>query len=128
MMEYKGFTGSVEFSPGDRIFHGKINGITADLVTFEGVTVEELEADFRQAVDDYLSYCEKKGIEPQRPYSGRFVLRIPPELHGQVTAAGRRSRTSMNAWIVEAIRMRLQAEAPVARGGAVDELSEAAGG
>jgi predicted HicB family RNase H-like nuclease len=126
-MTYKGYTGSVDYSAPDRVFHGRLIGIT-DVITFEGASVEELENDFVAAVDDYLDSCAEDGVEPQRPYSGRFVLRLPPELHGQVTAAGRRSRTSMNAWIVEAIRMRLEAEAPVARSGAVDDLSEAAGG
>lgn len=126
-MTYKGYTGTVEYSAPDRVFHGRLLGIT-DVITFEGTTVDELEADFRAGVDSYLLGCAEDGVEPQRPYSGRFVLRLSPEIHRDASIAARRAHASMNAWIVEAIRMRLQAEAPVAHGGAVDEISEAAGG
>jgi predicted HicB family RNase H-like nuclease len=127
-MKYRGYAGSVEFDTGDRIFHGRVLGITADIISFEGTSVDELEADFHNAVDDYLALCAEDGVEPQRPYSGRFVLRLPPATHGEVTAAARLAKTSMNRWIVEAIRMRLDAE-NTRRGAEVEErLSDAAGG
>jgi predicted HicB family RNase H-like nuclease len=129
MMKYKGYTGSVEYDPGDRIFHGRIQGITADIVTFEGTSVDELEQDFKESVDDYLAGCTEDGIEPQRPYSGRFVLRLPPDIHGEVTAAARMAKTSMNSWIVETIKARLAREKPAAiRHDDEASLSEAAGG
>ena len=123
---YKGYTGTVAYDPGDRIFHGRVNGIT-DLISFEGTTVEELEADFQAGIDSYLQGCSDRGLEPQRPYSGRFVLRLEPSLHGRVTAAARRQKTSINKWIAAAIQMRLDAENATRRD--VDEqLSDAAGG
>lgn len=127
-MEFKGYTGSVEYSPADRVFHGRIIGIT-DIITFEGTSVEALEKDFRDAVDDYLDMCAEDGVEPQRPYSGRFVLRLPPSIHGQVTAAARMAKTSMNGWIVETIQARLEREkpAPIRHDDDVP-LSDAAGG
>jgi predicted HicB family RNase H-like nuclease len=127
-MKHKGYTGSVEFDPDGRVFHGRILGITADIITFQGTTVDELEQDFREAVDDYLDLCAQDGVEPQRPYSGRFVLRLEPSLHGRVTAAARRQKTSINKWIAAAVQMRLDAE-NATRGSDVDEqLSDAAGG
>lgn len=128
MMKHKGYTGSVEFDPDGRIFHGRILGITADIITFQGTTVDELERDFREAVDDYLDLCAEDGVEPQRPYSGRFVLRLEPSVHGRVTAAARMAKVSMNQWIAGAIRMRLDAE-NAGHGRHMDEpLSTAAGG
>ncbi len=53
-LEYKGYTGSVEFSEADGIFYGKVVGIRA-LVSYEGHTRQELTEDFHAAVDDYLS-------------------------------------------------------------------------
>lgn len=127
-MKYGGYAGSVEFDAAGRIFHGRLLGTTADIVTFQGTTVDGLEADFRQAVDGYLALCAEDGVEPQRPYSGRFVLRLPPATHGEVTAAARLARTSMNRWIVQAIQMRLDAE-NARRGTEVeDRLADAAGG
>ena len=49
ILTYKGFIGSVHFSADDSVFHGKIEGID-DLVTFEGVTVDDFIKAFREEV------------------------------------------------------------------------------
>lgn len=108
-MRYKGYTGSVEYDPDDRLFHGRVNGIT-DIVSFQGDSVEALEADFRAGVDDYLAFCGERGVEPQRPCSGKFVLRISPELHREAAIAARSQRESLNTWITRAIEARLAAK------------------
>jgi predicted HicB family RNase H-like nuclease len=105
-MKYKGYTGSVEYDPDDRLFYGRVNGIT-DIVSFQGDSVEALEADFRAGVDDYLAFCKERGVEPQRPFSGKFVLRISPELHREASIAARSQRESLNTWITRAIEARL---------------------
>jgi predicted HicB family RNase H-like nuclease len=106
-MSYRGYTGSVEFSANDRIFHGRLDGIR-DIITFEGTTVDELETSFREAVDEYLEWCEEDGVEPQRPYSGRFVLRLSPQMHGDISIASRVAGESMNSWVVGAIEVSLK--------------------
>lgn len=112
-MKYKGYTGSVDYDSDDRLFHGRVNGIT-DIVSFQGDTVDALEADFRAAVDDYLDFCRERGVEAQRPCSGKFVLRIPPELHREAAVAARGQRESLNTWITGAIEVRLAAKEPPA--------------
>lgn len=126
-MAYKGYTGTVEYGPADRIFHGRVVGIT-DIISFQGTSVEELEEDFRAGIDSYLEGCRERGVEAQRPYSGRFVLRLPPEVHRDASIAARLDRTSMNEWINEAIRMRLDAENANRAGDVEERLSDAAGG
>jgi predicted HicB family RNase H-like nuclease len=105
-MKYKGYTGSVEYEPDDRVFFGTVDGIT-DIVTFEGDNVEELESAFRESVDVYLEMCAERGVEAQRPCSGKFVLRITPEMHRAAAAAARTQDESLNGWITGAIHMRL---------------------
>jgi predicted HicB family RNase H-like nuclease len=112
-MKYKGYGGSVEYDPDERIFYGRVDAIT-DVVSFKGDTVETLEADFRSAVDGYVAFCEERGLEPQRPCSGRFVLRISPELHREAARAARGARESLNSWITAAIKARLE-ETPVTK-------------
>ncbi len=96
-MEYKGYIGTVEFSDSDRVFHGKIVGIR-DVVTFEGDSVAGLEQAFRESVDDYLAFCAERGEEPDKPYSGKFVLRVDPTVHRAIAAAAARDHMSVNAW------------------------------
>jgi predicted HicB family RNase H-like nuclease len=99
-MKYKGYTGTVVFDSEDRIFHGRLMGIM-DVITFEGASVKELEKDFRSSVEDYLKTCKKMGREPEKPFSGRFVVRVPSELHCAIALAAKRERKSLNAWITE---------------------------
>lgn len=61
-LEYKGYKGSIEYSKEDKCFFGKLQGMTRDLVTYEGNNIEELKADFEGAVDDYLTLCVEKDI------------------------------------------------------------------
>lgn len=101
-MEHKGYVGTVQFSPDDRVFHGRIAGIR-DVITFEGDSVQSLEDDFRSAVEDYLSLCAKHGREPEKPFSGKFVLRTTPDVHRAAVQAAAREGKSLNAWAAEVI-------------------------
>ena len=74
MMEHKGYLGRVEFDAESELFHGEVVG-TRDVITFQGKSVDELKTAFRDSVDDYLAFCKERGEEPDRPFSGRFVIR-----------------------------------------------------
>ncbi|WP_041304338.1 type II toxin-antitoxin system HicB family antitoxin [Kyrpidia tusciae] len=101
-MEYKGYQARVEFDDESGVFHGEVIN-TRDVITFQGQSVEELRQAFRDSVDDYLAYCAERGEEPEKPFSGRFVLRLTPEQHRLAALAARRSGKSLNAWIAEHI-------------------------
>jgi predicted HicB family RNase H-like nuclease len=102
-MNYKGYFARVEFDPEDHIFVGHIVGIR-DVVGFHGESVVELEAAFREAVDDYLVACKELNQEPNKPYSGRLMLRIPMDLHASVAAAAEAKGKSINKWVAGVLR------------------------
>ena len=102
MMEYKGYTAKVEFDDEAAIFHGEVVNLR-DVITFEGTTVEELRQAFKDSIDDYLDFCAGRDEEPERPFSGKFVLRIDPELHREVYLRAKMENKSLNSWISERI-------------------------
>ncbi len=102
MMEYKGYIGVVEFDSEARIFHGEVVN-TRDVITFQGSSVDEIDRAFRESVDDYLEWCAEEGTEPEKPYSGRFNLRLPPELHRRLAVSARKRKISINALVEKAI-------------------------
>jgi len=65
-LEYKGYLGSVEYSAPDKLLCGKLLGIRS-LVLYQSNTLQGLVADFQDAVDHYLSFCEETGRDPQKP-------------------------------------------------------------
>lgn len=102
MKPYKGYVGSIEFDDEDVVFHGRVLGLR-DIVTFEAETAEELVKAFRDSVDDYLAFCEERGLEPQKPYSGRLALRTTPEIHALLTRAASDDGKSINQWISDTL-------------------------
>ena len=103
MMQYKGYVGKVEFDDEVGIFHGEVLD-TRDVITFQGRSVAELKTAFQESIDDYLAFCEQRGEEPNKPFSGQFVTRISPELHRQVNLAASMSGKSLNAWVAEQLQ------------------------
>jgi predicted HicB family RNase H-like nuclease len=97
-MNYKGYFARVEFDPEDHIFVGRIVGVR-DVIGFHGVSVEELESAFREAVDNYLTACKELNQKPNKPYSGKLLLRIPVDLHASVAVAAEASGKSINKWV-----------------------------
>ena len=97
-MEYKGYFAKVEFDDEANIFHGEIINLR-DVVTFQGQTVDELRKAFHDSVDDYLEFCAERGEEPEKPYSGKFVVRVEPELHKTIAIQARKDGKSLNSWV-----------------------------
>ena len=100
MLTYKGYKGHVEYDDEAGVFHGEVLDLK-DVVTFQGKSVEEIERAFRESVDDYLEFCEQKGEEPDKPFSGRLMLRLPPNLHRKLYVNALREGKSLNQWIAE---------------------------
>ncbi len=107
MMEYKGYFAKVEFDDDDNIFHGEVINLR-DVITFEGETVIELKKAFQNSVDDYLDFCAERGEDPEKPYSGKFVVRVEPEIHKNITVEARKSGKSLNVWVCDAISKALK--------------------
>lgn len=98
-MEYKGYTGSVEYSDEDGIFFGKVQFIRA-LISYEGSNAAKLRKDFHDGVDDYLAMCEQKNIAPEQPFKGSFNVRVGRDLHRQIALEASRRGVSLNSLIV----------------------------
>lgn len=101
-LQYKGYEGSVLYSAEDEMLHGRILGIR-DTISYGGTTVKSLRKNFRDAVDEYLRFCEETGKTPDTPYKGSFNVRIPPELHQKVARYADQHDMKLNAVVQEAL-------------------------
>jgi len=108
-LEYKGYSGSIEYSMDDNCLHGKVIGLDkGTCITYEGNTALELYKDFKGAIDDYLDYCKEKNIKPKKSYSGTLNIRIPSETHGRIATYAENHGISINAFIRDSIDRRLE--------------------
>lgn len=101
-MTYKGYAARIDYSDEDGCFVGHIAGIK-DIVGFHGESVKELRAAFEEAVDDYLATCERSGRAPQKPFSGKMMLRVPPEVHARAAMMAEAHGMSLNQWAAEVL-------------------------
>ncbi len=101
-LSYNGYTAKIEFDPNDNIMFGNIVGIR-DTVGFHGDTVAEIKDAFRDAVDFYLESCKKSGRVPNKPFSGKFVIRVESLLHGEIVAAAAIAGKIVNKWVADTL-------------------------
>ncbi|ABC23992.1 type II toxin-antitoxin system HicB family antitoxin [Rhodospirillum rubrum] len=98
-MKYKGYTSSaIDFDEEDKLFSGTIDGIK-DVVHFAASSADDLVQAFHDSVDDYLTYCQERGEEPDKPFNGRILLRTSPELHRKAAMVAAREGLSLSKWL-----------------------------
>lgn len=102
-MSHKGYTARVELDERDNIFVGRVLGLHA-MISFHGETVTELRQAFEAAIEDFLLDCKEQGVKPEKPASGKLMLRVPPEVHGAALVAAQASGKSLNQWATEALQ------------------------
>ena len=106
-MSYKGYEANVEYDEDAEIFHGEVADLR-DVITFQGKSVAELKKALAESIEDYLAFCKERGEEPDKPFSGQFVVRTEPSLHKDLSAAARRAGVSLNKWIASALEKALR--------------------
>ena len=99
-MKYKGYEAVVTFDDEAGLFHGEVANVR-DVITFQGETVAELRQALADSVEDYLAFCAEREEKPDKPFSGRFLLRLDPKLHQEIYLRAKREGKSLNAWVEE---------------------------
>ncbi|MEI6702164.1 MAG: type II toxin-antitoxin system HicB family antitoxin [Deltaproteobacteria bacterium] len=110
-MNYNGYAAHIEYEAEDRIFVGHLSGIY-DTVGFQGSSVEELETSFHEAVDNYLTACAKLGQQPNKPASGKMLLRVPPAIHSVAMMFAESEGKSLNQWAAHVLAEAAQSGIP----------------
>ena len=101
-MTYKGYKASVVYDDEVEMLHGEVLG-PKSVLTFQATSIEQLKREFAFSVDDYLAFCAERGIEPDKPSSGKISLRVPPQVHSAAISAANLEGMSLNAWISKTI-------------------------
>lgn len=106
-MRYKDYEAVISFDDDDQVFHGRVINVR-DMISFHGESVDELKAAFIEAVDDYLADCTEQGLDPDKPFSGKFVVRVKPDVHRKAAILAAREDVSLNAWLANALEEKIQ--------------------
>jgi predicted HicB family RNase H-like nuclease len=101
-MFYKGYTASMVFDVEDKIIVGRVLDVD-DIISFHAESVSAFEAVFHATVDDYMAACAELGSAPEKPASGKLMLRVTPLVHAAAQKAAARSGMSLNKWAEQAL-------------------------
>ncbi len=101
-LKYKDYVATISYDPEIDCFMGRVVN-ARDMITFYGKSTDELHKEFQVSVNDYLAYCEEEGLEPAKPYSGQFRLRLPVDLHAKLSALAATKNESLNSFIVKTL-------------------------
>ena len=107
-LNYKEYSGTIEYSEADNCFYGKVLGMSRDRITYEGESASELLDDFKGAIDMYLEHCQTKGIKPEKSYNDMLYILIPAEVQSRVAKYAETNGTSINSFICDSIERRLE--------------------
>ncbi|RVT47696.1 type II toxin-antitoxin system HicB family antitoxin [Rubrivivax albus] len=108
IMTVEGYHARIEYDAETDQFRGEILGLNGG-ADFYGRNPKELRSEFKKSLQVFLEVCKEKGIEPRRNYSGKFNLRIPPELHEQLAIVAQAEGKSINTVAQEALAQRVAA-------------------
>ena len=103
ILDYRRYRARVDFDAEDGLFFGRIAGIR-DGVGFHADSVPALVEAFHQAVDDYIETCASLGKTPERPFSGKLMLRLDPVVHAKSVEAAELAGKSLNQWTEDVLR------------------------
>ncbi len=112
MLAYEGYHALIEFDAEENIFVGEVFGIT-DSLSFHGTTVEELQDNFRNCIENYFEYCEKVGKCPDKEFKGSFNVRVPMEMHKKAALEAAKQKMTLNQYVVKAIQLKFDYDDPL---------------
>ena len=102
IVTYKGYIARIEPDLDDGILVGRVIN-TRDIIGFHGQTISETIKSFHAAIDEYLEDCKQRGKDPNKPYSGKFNVRLSPQLHNEIASAAAKAGKSLNQWIINTL-------------------------
>jgi predicted HicB family RNase H-like nuclease len=88
-MTYKGYQATVDLDEEAGVFQGEVIN-TRDVITFQGSSFKKLKRAFEDSADDYLDFCASRREDPEKPFSGKSLVRVPPEVHREIMTEARR--------------------------------------
>jgi len=107
-MNYKDYTGTIEFSEKEMEFYGRVVGMRTS-ITYRGASAEELVTSFHNAIDTYIETSEANGQEPDKPFKGSFNVRVSPQIHKECVEYATNHDISLNTLVNMALRQFLVA-------------------
>ncbi len=103
LMEIDGYKAVIQYDPDIDMLRGEFVGLNGG-ADFYATDIEALRHEGRISLKVFLEMCQEESVEPRKAYSGKFNVRVPPRLHADISAAAAAEGTSLNQWVIAALK------------------------
>ena len=100
VMEIEGYKAVIKYDPDIDMFRGEFVGLSGG-ADFYASNIEDLHKEGEKSLKVFLEMCNEEGINPRKEYSGKFNLRVSPELHAEVAAKAAAEGKSLNKCVAD---------------------------
>jgi len=107
-MDIDGYKAVIQYDPEIEMFRGEFTGLNGG-ADFYATDLDSLKKEGRISLKVFLEGCRERGLNPRREYSGKFNLRIDPELHAEISAKASAEAKSLNQWIADVLDQNVHA-------------------
>jgi predicted HicB family RNase H-like nuclease len=108
-MTINGHQAVISFDADLQMFRGEFVGLNGG-ADFYAKDVDGLRREGEISLRIFLEACAEDGVDPRKHFSGKFSLRVDPELHEAAVIAAAARGLSLNQWASEAIRQAASAQ------------------
>lgn len=102
-MTIDGHQAVITFNPEIQMFRGEFLGLNGG-ADFYAKDVKGLQREGKISLKVFLDACAEDGVEPRKSFSGKFSLRVDPEIHEAAAIAAAANGKSLNQWAEEVLR------------------------
>ena len=99
-MRHNDYIARIDYDDELEMFHGRIINLR-DVVNFYGRSIDELKQEFENSINTYLAVCRERNKSPEKPFSGRFNIRMTPDQHRRLAEAAEAHGMSLNTWAIK---------------------------
>jgi predicted HicB family RNase H-like nuclease len=99
--------GPLHYDPAVDMFRGEFVGLNGG-ADFYATNISELRNEGKVSLKVFLDMCKEEGINPHKQYSGKFNLRVPPELHAEIAAKAAAEGKSLNKLVTAMLDQAIQ--------------------
>lgn len=107
IMKIDGYKAIIKYDPVIDKFRGEFITLNGG-ADFYASNIEELKIEGKTSLKVFLDICNEEGINPYREYSGKFNLRVPPELHAEIAAKAAAEGKSLNKCVTDLLGEAIQ--------------------
>jgi predicted HicB family RNase H-like nuclease len=100
IMDINGYKAVIAYDSDINLFRGEFIELNGG-ADFYAADVESLRKEGESSLRVFLQMCQEKNIEPRRNFSGKFNVRISPELHAKLTLEAAAEGKSLNMVVAE---------------------------